>query len=542
MADLISICWDDGVKKMLSMKTLRVAIVTMGSALLLGPGLAVAEDIQLDGTMAAAPSPLHYATETLPTASSMGRYDITFPLNELDLHVKPRRRIDEAEDVYLRLDLAGAVIGTTAPEIVTGAADQQDGTITTSSATATVSSGGPGSGFVVIEVGAVTLGNTVGVQLADAALNSNSGSVSATITSYSNPDDALDERGRTGAFGGSTTIVRLVSGVNTIIKAAPSAATASVSTGFRRFAGAFSHPGGGQATLGWLGVEENIVDANNNPNMLPITYHSAGTELADNDIISDTGMIGFNVMGNLDIGAFSTNLEPAEFNRTTLEGSVGCTANAAETVDRGTLVDAESMMLIGEEGERPSGAESASTGLLAEGLYVLCVNVDVMGPGTSMMAIPEGMYTATAHIKENNNALTPLQMVGEEGAVGAIERDGASVEIPYLTTSAKHNQRLVIVNRGSAPVAITQIDFTSEAGTEVELMATVQAAMDAGLLAVPGNSSFVARMDETLNITGGSRRTAATISFAGVSGALSVATTQINLADSSTDTVVYDID
>jgi hypothetical protein len=525
---------------MLSMKTLRVAIVTMGSALLLGPGLAGAVDIQLDGTLAAAPAPLNYATETLPVANPMGRYAITFPDSELDLHVKPRRRIDAGEDVYLRLDLAGAVIGATQVEIVTGDADQ-DGAITTSAATATVSSGGPGSGFVVIEVGAVTLGNTVGVQLADAALNSNSGSVSATITSYSNPDDALDERGRTGAFGGSTTIVRLVSGVNTIIKAAPSAATASVSTGFRRFAGAFSHPGGGQATLGWLGVEENVAPVGN-PDMLPVTYHSDGGELADNDIISDTGMIGFNVMGNLDIGAFTTTIEPDTFNRTTLEGSVGCTANAAETVDRGTLVDAESMMLIGEEGERPSGAESASTGLLAEGLYVLCVNVDVMGPGTSMMAIPEGMYTATAHIKENNNALTPLQMVGEEGAVGAIERDGASVEIPYLTTSAKHNQRLVIVNRGSAPVAITQIDFTSEAGTEVELMATVQAAMDAGLLAVPGNSSFVARMDETLNITGGSRRTAATISFAGVSGALSVATTQINLADSSTDTVVYDID
>ena len=42
MADLISICWDDGVKTMLSMKTLRVAIVTMGSALLLGPGFAAA--------------------------------------------------------------------------------------------------------------------------------------------------------------------------------------------------------------------------------------------------------------------------------------------------------------------------------------------------------------------------------------------------------------------------------------------------------------------------------------------------------------------
>ena len=44
---------------MLSMKTLRVAIVTMGSALLLGPGLAAAQTnvINLDGTVAAGNAP-----------------------------------------------------------------------------------------------------------------------------------------------------------------------------------------------------------------------------------------------------------------------------------------------------------------------------------------------------------------------------------------------------------------------------------------------------------------------------------------------------
>ena len=35
---------------MLSMKTLKVAIVTMGSALLLGPGLATAVDYDIDST------------------------------------------------------------------------------------------------------------------------------------------------------------------------------------------------------------------------------------------------------------------------------------------------------------------------------------------------------------------------------------------------------------------------------------------------------------------------------------------------------------
>ena len=116
-----------------------------------------------------------------------------------------------------------------------------------------------------------------------------------------------------------------------------------------------------------------------------------------------------------------------------------------------------------------------------------------------------------------------------------------SVDIPYLTTSDKHNQRLIVVNRGSRPAAITSIQFTTEDGTEVELMDDVQAAMDAGMLAVPAGETWVARMDETISITGDSRRVAASIAFAATSGALSVATTQINLEDGSTDTVVYTV-
>ena len=471
-------------------------------------------------------------------ASPMGRYAITTPASELDLHVKPRRRIDADEDVYLRLDLAGAVLGATDVEIVTGAA-QGDGTINTSAATATISSGGSGESFVVIEVGAVTLGNTTGVRLANAELTSNSGTVSATITSYSNADDALDEVGTTGAFRGSSTIINLVSGVNTIIKAAPSAAVADVASGFVRFTGAFSHNDGGAATLGWLGVEEKIVDTGVTPDAT-ITYNSTGVALADNDIITATGTINFNVMGNLDIGAFETNPEPDTFDRMTLEGSAGCPPQAAG-IDRGSLVDGDGNMLVGEEGELPSGVDSANTGALAEGLYVLCVNVDVMGPGTNMMSIAEGAYMATAHIKRDNGVNTPVQMVGEEAAVGAIRHNGAKVNIPYLTTSEKHNQRVIVVNRGMRPVAITDITFTSEDGTEVELMAPVQAAMDAGLLAVPPMSSWVARMDETISITGDSRRVAARLSFAATMGAISVATTQVNVSDGSTDTVVYDV-
>ena len=131
-----------------------------------------------------------------------------------------------------------------------------------------------------------------------------------------------------------------------------------------------------------------------------------------------------------------------------------------------------------------------------------------------------------------------------EGDLASIERNGASVDIPYLTTSEKHNQRLIIVNRGTNPVAITSITFTSEDGVDVELSPTAQAAMDAGLLVVPAQSSWVGRMDETIVFTkeDGPRRTAASIAFAATPGNLSVATTQVNVSDGSTDTVIYEVD
>ena len=456
--------------------------------------------------------------------------------------------------MFIRLDLNGVTIGTL-PVLITATRDADttntvtDGSITAIAPAAgvNVSSGGPGFSFVVFPVAEVGAGSGVGVRLASAdanrtLLHSNSGTFSASISSYTDPDDALDGVGATNAFSGSATIVRLVSGVNTIVKAAPMPAVASVDTGFLRFAGPFANTGGGQATLGWLGVEENIVDPADNPMMLPITYHSDGGALVDNDIIEAAGEISFNIMGNLDIGAFTATEEAADFNRQTLENSAGCTANAAGTVDTGSLVGEDGMTLIDdEEGELPSGVDSASTGPLDEGLYVLCVNVDVMGPETNMMAIPEGEYTATAHINKDGGVNTPLLMVGEETTVGVIDRDGAEVNIPYLTTSEKHNQRLIIVNRGTRPAAITSIQFTTEDGTEVELMDTVQGAMDAGLLVVPAGESWVARMDETISITGDSRRVAAALSFAATADYISVATTQVNVSDGSTDTVVYDV-
>ena len=541
---------------MLSMKTLRVAIVTMGSALLLGPGLAVAQDnINLDGTVAGmdAPAPLTYANETLGAADAMGRRALELE-NALRVFVEPRRAIGTTEEVYLRIDLSGAQFGTV-PGSVAGA------DVGAASASGTLNSGGAGMTFAVFRLAGVVANGVVGVEIGtgtsvadggDIRVTASSGNVTATIAAYTDPDDALDEVGARSTFGGSGAILRLVSGLTVTIKATDSNQVASVDHGFIRF---LSDAGPtGQVPLGWLGIEENVAALADGGvrNAADGTVLEAG-EILRADGTEPDGTISFNIMGNLDIGAFTVKAETFldanddgtpdldEDGNRTPTGTCDGVAEGGDP-DRGTLVDAQGMMLIGEDGELPSGVTAASTPALPPGIKLVCLNVDVTGPMSNMSAIPESDYTATAHFKPGLNSLEASQMAGMEGDLASIERNGASVDIPYLTTSEKHNQRLIVVNRGTRPVAITSITFTSEDGTDVELSATAQAAMDAGLLMVPGNSTYVARMDETIVITGDSRRTAASIAFAATPGHLSVATTQVNVSDGSTDTVVYMVD
>ena len=527
---------------MLSMKTLRVAIAAVGSALLLGPVLAVAQTINLNGTGDAAPSPLVFAQETLPQPGAMGRRALALASN-MDIAVMPRRAIDTSDEssqkIFLRIDLSGAQFAA-APTLVGGAA-----TGDLSPIDSYPSNNGINSSFAVLRVdGDVASGDLLGVRIAgsgsgaDLNVTTASGNVTASIAAYNDADDALDQQGARSTFAGSGTIIRLVSGLNVTIAPAPKA-TASVDTGFIRFVGGSGSSG--TARLGWLGVEENLTP----PAGGMVRNANTGAQIVRGDILhvdnsdNPTGMVSFNVMGNLDIGAF--NLKPETFDMDTPPNPTGtCDPGVANTVDRGGLIGADRMPLIGEEGELPSGVESASTGPRAPDVYLICVNVDVTGAMSNTMPIPEGDYSATAYIDGDGSPVTPAQMVGE-GTLASIDRDGASVELPYLTTSDKHNQRLIVVNRGTRPALITNIEFTSEDGTEVELMDSVQGALDSGQLAVPAGETWVARMDRTVNITGDSRRVAATISFFASAAALSVATTQVNLEDGSTDTVVYEV-
>ena len=556
---------------MLSMKTLRVAIVTMGSALLLGSGFAAAT-VQNLGAMGG-PDAVTYAAETLSADIDMsGRTNgssLTAPSNVMAqmrtthyalvspdhpvhvLVVKPARRIESTEVFYVRLDLAGGMVLNGQDVSVhqgartTGAEDADttdyatgaiDGATTVGAVQ--VAGGMAGDSHVVFRVtgAAISLDASLWIRVDHAlAVPMGTGSYGASISAYGDADDAVAGVGAVSTISGAGTIVRVVSGLDASVTAG-NPLEASVAQGFRYF-----NPG--RTTSGQLGLFQAIA------NPMGVLSGNDGMPAENSDIIStETGSVSVTVEGDLSIGAFNVvgynaAIEVDEDADPPIMMAVPAGYDACPSAP--AAADDDPMNDLTSSLSNPDDPEAAlstmGTQSLGAGMYALCINIEPAGPMTSMNAIPEGGYTATVSVR-TPGAHESEAVEAASGTIGTITRDGASVEIPYLTTSEKHNQRIIIVNRGSSPVPITSIDFTAEGGTEVELMDTVQAAIDAGQLSVPAGESWVARMDETVSITGDSRRTAATINFFGVSGNLSVATTQVNLEDGSTDTVVYMVD
>ena len=113
----------------------------------------------------------------------------------------------------------------------------------------------------------------------------------------------------------------------------------------------------------------------------------------------------------------------------------------------------------------------------------------------------------------------------------SITRDGTTVHIPFLTTWADYNQRIVVSNR-SANEAPYWITFRPEDG----VMATP------GMYAtgtLDGNSTMVLRAMDVVTLEGRSR-TAATFVAEAQRTQIDVATVIVNMMTGSTDTVNYD--
>ena len=501
---------------MLSMKTLRVAIVIMGSALLLGPGLATA--IDLDGTGMDAPTAVLIATQTIPsgagnmTQSATGTtmyHNINIG-SGANFEISPGIRLEEEDRYFLRVALGGGMVfrGTLAVP-----------------ASGTLVQGGAGYSQVVYRLGLVAVDASIelGVDENLAVASNMPADYTASMTIHTAQFDAIDGVGEVRGIGAEdVTVVRAVSGIDATIT--PANAVADVAVGFRWFVGpSAAMPNVSGVALGTA----NAAAAAGQANVLNATD---GGMVEDGDLIDPTG-VTIGVEGDFSVGVYDLVPFTDEDNDQATDDTATCTARV------GTAGNPTMMGNLVPDEDSPNMAMLADQ---APGLYKLCIEVDLAGPMSNASPIPAGAYTATVYTRSTADVRD--NMMVNEGNIGAISRNGASVNIAYLTTSEKHNQRLIIVNRGPRPISITDIMFNTENGTEADLSdaAKAAAAIPELNMIMPGQA-VMHRVGTMLSITGDSRRTAATLSFNGVAGHISVATTQVNLSDSSTDTVMWPV-
>ena len=535
---------------MLSMKTLRVAVAAALLSALLAPGAVLAQNAKynLDAPPAAKPAPIHFALETLPggpkivqvgpasysTLNTPGDNDDDTAIRPDEAAIGTTVLLENDSRWYLRVALDGMVFAdavTSAEVSVQGLVPNDQGNEdpiddaidrTNRSASIQVFSGGDkGSTSVVFrvnETAGVVRGDKIIFNFTDklAAPSRRVGEYGMSMSLHSTTNDAQSGANPVGGMG-SATLVSVVSGLNVEVMANPGI-EADVSTGFLWFTnpGGAGGPNRAQVNLGNATVD--IADTGN-----AMLYNADTGAAADpTDFVTANSVI-ISVSGDLSIGAFSV-----------VEKGDDCPANgSAESPNPGNLRDSTGKLLTAEG----ANLESGSVGRLAAGVrHDLCVDVDAAGPESNATPIPVGVYNATVW------ALTPADLDDPEpignGVIGRIGRNGASVHIPYLTTSEKHNQRVIVVNRGPRPISIVDFDFQTEDGTMVELTDAAMAAQEAGATIGPGEA-MVRRVSDMIDISGMSRRAAVTMSFNGLPHNISVATTQVNLEDSSTDTVSW---
>ncbi|QEY17330.1 hypothetical protein D0C16_15890 [Cellvibrio sp. KY-GH-1] len=144
-------------------------------------------------------------------------------------------------------------------------------------------------------------------------------------------------------------------------------------------------------------------------------------------------------------------------------------------------------------------------------------NVVITANGSD--AINAGSYTLT--FTPTNIASAAYGAASASGSIGSILRNGATAQVPYLTTNAGLNQKLVLVNRGSNDTTYS-ITFTPEAGVTAAAGTKATGTLAKG-------KTLVLKAADVVTLTGGTR-TAATI----------VALAPASVIDAATQTVVTD--
>ena len=498
---------------MLFRKTFRNALATLlGTALALATGVAHAE-INLDAT-GTATSPIGtvtFSAETLLSNATTDQGGVSyynlFP-SSADFRVSAKLGVTGRNDrrLYIRYDFGNMVARL---QIDSGWITIPDINGAEAGATALVADnilleggGGRGQNFVVFSVEATAVNaplasDALVVAAAHNRLALRQGAPGTLrMRVYVGLSEAL--RGETAVTDtGAKTVANIAPSL--ITAPLPGNVTATVSSGFTAISGTGANAGRiGRLAISLVGLgstdtrpaHKSVVNGAD-VNTLAQVAQAANAQLTSGSRVTFTG--------DFTVGRYIAN--------THATGDCG-SANQALTTTRNNQV-LDSVVF--------------AAGL---GLTSLCIAL----PAGNTDEIPAGQYTvAVDYAKLTNAAVEPADL--GETTLGTIRRDGTRVQIPYLTTYSGYTQRVVIVNRNRGAVRYT-FSFVSEDGT-------VATAGDAATGSVPANSTMVLKATDIVSLAG-KTRTAAVLDVVAPNGTVDIATTQVNMDDQGTDTVIYE--
>ena len=295
---------------------------------------------------------------------------------------------------------------------------------------------------------------------------------------------------------GWKTAINVASSVATgIVPGAPVVADVATMPRFTNFAPAGTRPLGRiavtLATSHWLGQ----------------TAATASQVAALDDVAGTGGGVVFSSStGSLGFGSFS------------MSAAADCTGEPAATVT------------VPADGDNAGRGETE----LFAGARHLCVAPRKSGSASSApnLEIPAATVDATVSFSPLPNRA--YGAMDARAAIGAIVRNGATVQLSYLTVSERYNQRIFITNRSRVDAEYELSGFYAEDGTEA-------VAGPAASGTVPAGGTAVILTRDAVTLAGARARTAATLTVTAPASLIDVATTQVNNADSSTDTVIYEV-
>ena len=480
---------------------------------------------------------MRLAAETISVAATnqvmSGGSVVGYGVHAGDTQLRVSARTAVPSDYFVRVKLTGAVFR---------------GTITAPTGMTAVQ-GGAGMDQIVYSApdDGIALGGAVELDVDEnlGVASASPGSVTATIQAFRDQFDAIDGQGGLSMqyFGGSATIIEKVSGVTAAVRAGRTA-TADVAVGFRWFvnpnADDDGHDQTPSAVLGSFTVAERTAAVGTDSQ----TFNAVdGTVVEAGELIDPGRGVHLRIEGDLSIGAFNLARD-VRTDTTTGVPTFDClmVSDGSEESPlmgnvRGTM-DAPNVANVSTSNSTTNAAGGTRTPVFgsnaedATGTYTLCVTVDTMGPMSNDMALPVTEYMGTILLPNANAAIAPREL--DMGVVGKIDRNGASVDIAYLTDADIYNQRLIIVNRAGHNVEFTVTGMQSESDT----MVTVNE-LEGGNMIGMGETRVI-RVSDLFSFDG-KNRLGATLSFNATPGDISVATSQINLDDFSTDTVMWPV-